>query len=240
MSKDIFIMYKPYKDLSTIECLLMSWIISLNDAKQSICFSNEYAGKVCRTTDRTIRSSISKLKSLGYINTFQTRDSRFISLVNKPDIEDLSIQVCDLEGEENISTQGGNDFHTDRKNIPFREENISTYNKEYNKDNNIEHTTNEVLEEWKQDNRFCKIAGMFPETKLKNINRAFDYYWRFLPEKDKLEIERTLPTYIQRNDKNKNYIKQIDNYFECNFWITDETTLSLLRQKQPTKKKFIF
>ncbi len=53
-----FIIYRPFKDLSTIECLLMSWIISLNDKKRTICFSNEYAGNMLNVSDRTIRTSI--------------------------------------------------------------------------------------------------------------------------------------------------------------------------------------
>ena len=248
MSKDIFILYKPYKDLSTIECLIMSWIISLNDAKQNICFSNEYAGNLLRVSTPTITRAIARLKSLGFINTFQPLgDKRFIHLLNRPEIEDISIQVCDLEGVINLTTPPNHSDYPPNQNeeTPSSKRldpliNLITNNKEDNKDYNTQHTTNEILIEWKEDKRFCKVASMFPENKLKEIKRSYDYFWLFLPENDKLEIERTLPTYIQRNQSNKNYIKQIDKYFESRFWITEETTLSLLKPKPVQQKRFIF
>ena len=235
--KEAFIVYRPYKDLSTIECLLMSWIISLNDARQTICFSNEYAGKLLKVSDRTIRSSVSKLKSLGYINTFQTRDRRFIYLNNRPEIENISLEVCNIDGVENTSTQeeiisiqGGKDFHTDRKIIPLGEENISTYNKEYNKDNND--TTPSY------DLRFIKILDLFPKSKHKGIDEAYNYTWIFLKEEDKKEIEKILPVYIQRNKQTPNYIKPINKYFNEKFWITDDISLSLINKPKPEHKPF--
>jgi len=238
--KEQFIIYKPYKDLSTIECLLMSWIISLNDARQTICFSNEYAGKTLKVSDRTIRSSVSKLKSLGYINTFQTRDRRFIYLVKYPEIEVINFQSCDLVGVENTSTQeeivsiqGGNNFHTDRKELPFREEKSSTYNKEYNKDNN------DTLASYETDTRFNKIVGLFPKSKQKGIQEAFNYTWLFLKEDDKKQIEKILPVYIKRcmNDDPK-FIKPINKYFNEKFWITDDISLSLINKPKPEAKPF--
>jgi len=234
-----FIIYRPYKELSTIECLLMSWIISLNDARQTICFSNEYAGKLLKVSDRTIRSSVSKLKLLGYINTFQTRDRRFIYLINAPEIENISLEVCDLEGVENISTQeekisiqGGKDFHTDRKNIPFREENISTYNKEYNKDNN------DTLASYEMDLRFNKIVQQFPKSKQRGIDEAFNHTWLYLREEDKREIEKILPVYIQRNKDEPKFIKPVNKYFNEKFWITDDISISLLNKPKPEHKPF--
>jgi hypothetical protein len=226
----------------------MSWIISLSDAKQNICFSNEYAGRLLRVSTPTITRAIARLKTLGFINTFQPLgDKRFIHLLNRPEIEDISIQVCDLEGVINLTTPPNQNDYTPNQNeeTPSSQRldpliNMITNNKEDNKDYNTQHTTNEILIEWKEDKRFCKVASMFPENKLKEVKRAYDYFWLFLPENDKLEIERTLPTYIQRNQSNKNYIKQIDKYFESRFWITDETTLSLLKPKQVQPKRFIF
>ena len=228
--KEQFIIYKPYKDLSTIECLLMSWIISLNDARQTICFSNEYAGKTLKVSDRTIRSSVSKLKSLGYINTFQTRDRRFIYLVKYPEIEVINFQSCDLEWVENTSTQeeivsiqGGNNFHTDRKELPFREEKSSTYNIDNNKDNN------DTLASYETDTRFNKIVGLFPKSKQKGIEEAFNYTWLFLNDDDKKQIEKILPVYIQRNKDEPKFIKPVNKYFNEKFWITDDISLSLLK-----------
>jgi hypothetical protein len=208
----------------------MSWIISLNDARQTICFSNEYAGKTLKVSDRTIRSSVSKLKSLGYINTFQTRDRRFIYLVKYPEIEVINFQSCDLEWVENTSTQeeivsiqGGNNFHTDRKELPFREEKSSTYNIDNNKDNN------DTLASYETDTRFNKIVGLFPKSKQKGIEEAFNYTWLFLNDDDKKQIEKILPVYIQRNKDEPKFIKPVNKYFNEKFWITDDISLSLLK-----------
>jgi hypothetical protein len=237
--KEVFIVYRPYKDLSTIECLLMSWIISLNDARQTICFSNEYAGKLLKVSDRTIRSSVSKLKSLGHINTFQTRDRRFIYLNNRPEIENISLEVCNIDGVENTSTQeeiisiqGGKDFHTDRKIIPLGEENISTYNKEDNKDNN------DTQASYETDLRFNKIVGLFPKSKQKGIQEAFDYTWLFLNDDEKKQIEKILPVYLQRNKDEPKFIKPVNKYFNEKFWITDDISLTLLKENKtkPVKK----
>ncbi len=250
MSNTGYIIFYNYHNFKNYENILMSLIIGLHRSKKTICFSNGYAALKCGVSVATISRTIKKFVDEGYIKCIFLPERRIINFIKSPMNVEFE-ETCDIElgleptntGEKTPNTPDETPLSqvldplltTIDPLLTSRNNNI-----DYIIDNNTKHTTNEVLEEWKQDNRFCKIAGMFPETKLKNINRAFDYYWRFLPEKDKLEIERTLPTYIQRNDKNKNYIKQIDNYFECNFWITDETTLSLLRQKEPTKKKFIF
>ena len=49
---EVFIVYRPYKDLSWVESMLMSWIVSLNDAKQVVCFSNEYASKLLKLASK--------------------------------------------------------------------------------------------------------------------------------------------------------------------------------------------
>jgi len=214
--KEQFIIYKPYKDLSTIECLLMSWIISLNDARQTICFSNEYAGKTLKVSDRTIRSSVSKLKSLGYINTFQTRDRRFIYLVKYPEIEVINFQSCDLEGVENTSTQeeivsiqGGNNFHTDRKELPFREEKSSTYNidnnKEYNKDVSM------LVEPYPTD--FIKLVELYKEDGV-NTERAFSSWNKLDIQQKKMALDNVgkYLLYLQKANKNKK---------ELHFYLSD-------------------
>ena len=233
-----FIIYRPFKDLSTIECLLMSWIISLNDKKRTICFSNEYAGNMLNVSDRTIRTSISKLKSLGFINTFITREKRIIYLVKQPEIKDVSLEVCDIFGEEETSIQGGNNFHTDRKilphrqeNISIREENTSTYNKEYNKDNN------DTLASYETDTRFNKIVELFPKSKQKGIQEAFDYTWLFLNDDEKKQIEKILPVYIQRNKDEPKFIKPVNKYFNEKFWITDDISISLLKENKTKQVK---
>ena len=252
--KDTFISYRPYKDLTWVESMLMSWIISLSDAKQSICFSNEYASKMLKVSDRTISSSISKLKSSGYINTFQTRERRFITLLKRPEVEDISFQSCDLEGLENNSTESGNNFNTEKKILPHRVENISTQtgnnfqpdtkplqprvenmttnNKEYKKDNNIAQAS------YESDLRFTKIVGLFPKGKQMGIEDAYNYTWLFLKEEDKKEIETILPVYIQRNQNEPKYIKPINKYFNEQFWKSDDVSISLLNK--PTKPRKLY
>lgn len=203
-----FIIYRPYKDLSTIECLLMSWVISLNEAKQTICFSNEYASKQLKVSDRTITNSISKLKSLGFINTYITREKRFIYLVKEPELENISLEACDLDGvenistrHENISTQTGNNFHPDPKIFPFRVENSSTYNKEYNKEDNIvvqqEHTTTITLEE----ELFTEMFVAF-ETPEDDYDKLFQY-WIELPDDEIANSFTYYQNYIDYEFKRK-------------------------------------
>lgn len=235
---EVFIVYRPYKDLSWVESMLMSWIISLNDAKQVVCFSNEYAGRLLKQSPRNISRAISKLKSLGLINTFQPLgDKRFIHLLKKPDVEDISLQSCDLEGIDNMTTPHRQDDYTHSHNdyTPTTNvlppiDNLSINNKEYNKDNNI------TLASYEADTRFNKIVGLFPKSKQKGIEEAFNYVWLFLKEDDKKQIEKILPVYIQRNQDEPKFIKPVNKYFNEKFWITDDISLSLLKGKTIKQK----
>ena len=229
-----FIIYRPYKDLSWVESMLISWIISLNDAKQAVCFSNEYAGKLLKQSPRNISRSISKLKSLGFINTFQPLgDKRFIHLINKPEIEDISFQSCDLEGVVNMTTPHrqddythSNNDYTPTTNVLHPIDNLSINNKEDNKDNN------DTQASYETDTRFNKIVGLFPKSKQKGIQEAFNYTWLFLNDDDKKQIEKILPVYIQRNKDEPKFIKPINKYFNEKFWITDDISLSLLKENK--------
>ena len=212
-----FIIYKPYKDLSTIECLLMSWIISLNDAKQTICFSNEYASKTLKVSDRTISSSVSKLKLLGYINTFQTRERRVIYLIKHPELENISLEVCDLIGEENISTQvedtsiqGGNNFHTEWKELPSRVENTSTNNIEYKK----EYTKEVSMLVEPYPTNFIKLVELYQEEGT-NTERAFSSWNKLNPLQQKMALDNVgkYLLYLQKVSKNKK---------ELHFYLSDE------------------
>ena len=233
----VFIIYKPYKDLSKTECLLMSWIISLNDAKQAICFSNQYASKMLKVSIPTITRSVAQLKSLGFINTFQPfGDKRFIHLIKKPELENISLEVCDLEGVEDLITHDNQNEYTPNQNDTYPSSQglepiitTITNNIEYKKDNND--TT-------LYDLRFNKIVELFPKSKHKGVDEAYNYTWLFLNDEDKKQIEKILPVYIQRNKQTPNYIKQISNYFNEKFWITDDISLSLLKENKskPVKK----
>lgn len=237
---EIFIIYRPYKDLSWVESMLMSWIISLNDAKQAVCFSNEYASKMLKVSVPTITRSISKLKEKGYINTFQPLgDKRFIHLLNYPEIEVISFQSCDLEGVINMTTPTNHSDYTPNHNdyTPSSQGldpliTLITNNIEDKKDNN------DTLVSYETDVRFNKIVQQFPKSKQKGIQEAYDYTWLFLKEDDKKEIEKIVPVYIQRNKETPNYIKPINKYFNEKFWITDDISLTLLKtnKNKPVKK----
>ena len=235
---EVFIVYRPYKDLSWVESMLMSWIISLNDAKQVVCFSNEYASKLLKVSIPTITRSISRLKQLEYINTFQPLgDKRFIHLLKKPDVEDISLQSCDLEGIDNMTTPPNHNDYTPNHNdyTPSSQGldpliTMITNNKEDNKDNNI------TLASYETDTRFNKIVGLFPKSKQKGIEEAFNYVWLFLKEDDKKQIEKILPVYIQRNQDEPKFIKPVNKYFNEKFWITDDISLSLLKGKTIKQK----
>jgi hypothetical protein len=237
--KEAFIVYRPYKDLSTIECLLMSWIISLNDKKQQICFTNEYASRMLKVSIPTITRAIAHLKSLGHINTYQpVGDRRIIHLLKKPEVEVLKIEVCDLFGgvEDMITPDNQNDYTPNQNDTNPSSQGLEplittiTNNKEYNKDNND--TTPSY------DLRFIKILDLFPKSKHKGIDEAYNYTWIFLKEEDKKEIEKILPVYIQRNKQTPNYIKPINKYFNEKFWITDDISLSLINKPKPEHKPF--
>jgi hypothetical protein len=215
----------------------MSWIISLNDAKQAICFSNQYASKMLKVSIPTITRSVAQLKSLGFINTFQPfGDKRFIHLIKKPELENISLEVCDLEGVEDLITHDNQNEYTPNQNDTYPSSQglepiitTITNNIEYKKDNND--TT-------LYDLRFNKIVELFPKSKHKGVDEAYNYTWLFLNDEDKKQIEKILPVYIQRNKQTPNYIKQISNYFNEKFWITDDISLSLLKENKskPVKK----
>jgi len=243
MSKTGYIIFNNYFDFKNYENILMSLIVGLHRSGKSICFSNGYAAVKCGVSTRTITDTLKRFVDEGFISIhFLKGNYRIIKLLKTPliyeDTEECGIENNSTPIEESSTPIEESSIPIELGSTPI--EHTSNNNIDNNKDYNTQHTTNEILIEWKEDKRFCKVASMFPENKLKEVKRAYDYFWLFLPENDKLEIERTLPTYIQRNQSNKNYIKQIDKYFESRFWITDETTLSLLKPKQVQPKRFIF
>jgi hypothetical protein len=233
-----FIIYRPYKDLSWVESMLISWIISLNDAKQAVCFSNEYASKMLKVSIPTITRSVAHLKLLGFINTFQPLgDKRFIHLLNKPEVEDISFQSCDLEGVVIMTIPPNhNDYPPNQDDYTPSSQGLEplittiTNNIEYKKDNNISTP-------YEADTRFNKIVGLFPKTKQKGMDEAFNYVWLFLKEDDKKQIEKILPVYLQRNNDEPKFIKPVNKYFNERFWITDDISLSLLKGNNTKQKQ---
>jgi hypothetical protein len=219
----------------------MSWIISLNDAKQNICFSNEYAGRLLRVSTPTITRAIARLKTLGFINTFQPLgDKRFIHLLNRPEIEDISIQVCDLEGVINLTTPPNQNDYTPNQNeeTPSSQRldpliNMITNNKEDNKDNNDDAVVSsfDFPFSWEKDKAFKDIINQFPQEKRLGLDEAYDMIWTELTDEEKRRVAFIVPHYLQRNIKTPNFVKRVNNYFKERFWETDEITLSLLKDK---------
>jgi DNA-binding MarR family transcriptional regulator len=241
MSKSNFISFQTFKDLSTIECLLISWIISLNDAKLNICFSNEYAAKRLKTSTATITRAIARLKRLGYIKTFQpSGDKRFIHLINIPELEDLSYQVCELDGVISMITPPNHSDYTPNQNEETSSSQrldplitMITNNKEDNKDNNDDAVVSsfDFPFSWEKDKAFKDIINQFPQEKRLGLDEAYDMIWTELTDEEKRRVAFIVPHYLQRNIKTPNFVKRVNNYFKERFWETDEITLSLLKDK---------
>ena len=214
----VFIIYKPYKDLSTTECLLMSWIISLNDAKQAICFSNQYASKMLKVSVPTITRSVAQLKSLGFINTFQPfGDKRFIHLIKKPELENISLEVCDLEGVEDLTTPDNQNEYTPNQNDTYPSSQglnplitTITNNKEYKK----EYTKEVSMLVEPYPTNFIKLVELYQEEGT-NTERAFSSWNKLNPLQQKMALDNVgkYLLYLQKVSKNKK---------ELHFYLSDE------------------
>lgn len=214
---EVFIVYRPYKDLSWVESMLMSWIVSLSDAKQVVCFSNEYAGRLLKQSPRNISRAISKLKSLGLINTFQPLgDKRFIHLLKYPEIEVINLQSCDLEGIDNMTTPHRQDVYTHSHNDytpttnvlpPIDKVSINNieYNKEYNKDVSM------LVEPYPTD--FIKLVELYKEDGV-NTERAFSSWNKLDIQQKKMALDNVgkYLLYLQKANKNKK---------ELHFYLSD-------------------
>jgi len=179
MSNQPFIVFRTYKDLSSTECLLMSWIISLSEAKQVICFSNQYASKRLKVSSKTITRSIKNLKSLGYINTFMSgRETRFIHLLKYPQLEDLSVEVCELNGVEDNSTPDNltidnltiDNLTIDNKSIHPTQ---NVYTPETNCPDTIDKMSRNNKEQKKAENKAVEAAAA-PQFKLHQFKKETD------------------------------------------------------------------
>jgi len=240
-----FIIFQNYKGFKNYENILMSLIVGLDKTKRTICFSNSYAALKCGVTTRTIIRTINNFVEDGYITCQHTNNnSRIIKLIKQPNLLDY-VETCDMSENETSVTDNHTSMtqvHTPMTQVHEGGDMVSHNNIEYNIDNNIEASYGDdlIFFAWKNDNRFLNVINQFPENKRIGMKEAYDFTWQFLEEKDKLEIEKTLPMYINRNNKNLNYIKSVKNYFNDKFWITDKITLDLLNKKtKPTRKNII-
>ena len=218
--KDTFITYRPYKDLSTTECLLISWIISLNDSKQSICFSNNYAATRLIQSPRNISRCITSLKDKGFISTFQSGgDKRFIHLKKRPELLVFNSESCDIGGIDNMITPNSQIDYTPNQNVyqdgtncPSTQDKLSNNNKEYNKEYNkavsAETTTDLVLKQTiKKDNKedeelFTWMFADFNENPI-YFDELYDY-WLKLPPRDQNDSAAYANNFVKyMNGKNK-------------------------------------
>lgn len=94
--KDRFIKFRVYQGLTQSECLLISLIISLNETGNSICFSNEYATFVLGTSLSSVKRDLKKLKTLGYISTTSSNQTRKIKVIQTPKFLDYPIEECEI------------------------------------------------------------------------------------------------------------------------------------------------
>jgi hypothetical protein len=142
---------------------------------------------------------VAQLKSLGFINTFQPfGDKRFIHLIKKPELENISLEVCDLEGVEDLITHDNQNEYTPNQNDTYPSSQglepiitTITNNKEYKKDNND--TT-------LYDLRFNKIVELFPKSKHKGVDEAYNYTWVFLSDRECWLSSTTLQEFYYDSD----------------------------------------
>ena len=235
-----FIIFQNYDNFKNHENILMSLIVGLHNSNKTICFSNYYASLKCGVTTRTIIRTINDFVEKGYITCdYINNNGRIIKLIKQPPLFDY-VEDCDMGVTENHTPM--TQVHTPMTQSHRGGDRVSHNNIEYNIDNNIEASYGDdlIFFAWKNDNRFLNVINQFPENKRIGIKEAYDFTWQFLEEKDKLEIEKTLPMYISRNNKDLNYIKSVKNYFNDKFWIKDQITLDLLKKKnKPTRKNII-
>jgi hypothetical protein len=79
------------------------------------------------------------------------------------------------------------------------------------------------------------LVSKFPQNKQKGVQEAYDYIWQFLSETEKQQVEKFIPVYLQRNKDTPNYIKPINKYFNERYWLKDEITENLIKNKKKTK-----
>lgn len=146
--KDRFIKFRVYEGLSQSECLLMSLIISLNEAGNVICFSNEYASFSLGSSISSVKRDLKKLRDLGYIETTSPSMKRKIKLINKPKVLDFSIEECEIQEDQiepvvaqNEPAQNSHRLNMSQsvaQNEPVTGSNRATYKIEYKKEDKID------------------------------------------------------------------------------------------------------
>lgn len=236
---EFFIKYRPYQGLDTIERLLMSWIVGLHDSKKTICFSNQYAGKVIETSDRTIRTKINLLVEKGFIKTHITPTRRFIQVIKIPILENISVDVCDLE--EPTEKQGGNNFHPPQENISIGEEIVSTGEEivsTYKIDYKIEDKI--VVSECAPTHPLYPKSFLELVEKYKDKNDRLDYTYQRWTELNTTERKVAFDSvdlyflYLSRSRKTK---KHLQYYLQDKVFNWDGLDKMKQNQNKPTSRK---
>jgi vacuolar-type H+-ATPase subunit I/STV1 len=126
----------------------MSLIISLNEAGNVICFSNEYASFSLGTSISSVKRDLKRLKDLGYITTTSSNQTRKIKVLTRPKVLDFSVEECEITEAQNELVEAQNEpaQNTQRLNMsqqvaqyePAAGSNRATYKIEYKKEDKID------------------------------------------------------------------------------------------------------
>jgi hypothetical protein len=253
-----FIQYRPYKDLSLIESCLMSLIVGFSKTGLEICFSNKYASKLFKTTERTISTTISTLIDKGFITYYKTQTRRILYLKKEPEIIDLEIALCEVE---TISTPYRNNVYTGIENTstpietistPYRNdfqsgiENISTNKIDYKIDNKIV-----AVAEWTAPTSYSKEFISFVEKYNEGYDRAEPAYleWNKLnPDDIKLVIE-SVDCYLIYLQRKKSFKYDLDFYLKKQPWtwatlknikneLNKKSTTTIIKTKEDKAKEY--
>lgn len=138
--KDRFIKFRVYQGLTQSECLLISLIISLNESGNSICFSNEYATFALGTSLSSVKRDLKKLKTLGYITTTSSNQTRKIKLLQTPKFLDFPVEECEITEAQSEPAQNTRRLNMNQQvaqNEPAAGSIRATYKIEDKKDNKI-------------------------------------------------------------------------------------------------------
>jgi hypothetical protein len=222
-----FIQYRPYKDLSLIESCLMSLIVGFSKTGLEICFSNKYASKLFKTTERTISTTISTLIDKGFITYYKTQTRRIIYLKKEPEIINLETDLCEVD---NLSTQHRNNVYAGIETISTPIETISTPHRndfqsriENTSTNNIDNKIdNKIVDvaQWTSPTSYSKEFISFVEKYNEGYDRAEPAYleWNKLnPDEMKLVIE-SVDCYLIYLQRRKSFKYDLDFYLKKQPW----------------------
>ncbi len=106
------------------------------------------------------------------------------------------------------------------------------------KEKEKEKYNNHISSHTAYDERFTKIMNLFPSTKQKGVEDAYQYIWTWLDEEEKQTAEKMSKIYIERNLTTPQYIKSIGKYFEERFWNIDKVSLDFIKNQNNSGKTY--